>query len=161
MLKNGIAIVAIIGFIYGQQANDEQVNFSDYKISSEKYMTDANGNIMMYVNVWGEVIIPGHHLVYEGIDLGTLLSMVGGSNINANLQKVRLHRELPDSDGRITYEIDLSKFIDHGDRSNFVKIKPNDTIFIPTKILPIILKQVGTISTIMTFLNLLLTLQSR
>ena len=32
---------------------------------------------------------PGHHLVYEGIDFATLLSIVGGPIKGANLKKVK------------------------------------------------------------------------
>ena len=97
-----------------QESENLRAPFSDYQISSEKYMTDSNGNVMMYVNIWGEVKNPGHHLVYEGIDIGTLLSIVGGSTNNANLKNVRLHRETPDIDGTITYNVNLHKFIVEG-----------------------------------------------
>ena len=49
---------------------------NDYTISSERYQTDSDGNIMMYVNIWGAVPVPGRKLVYDGIDMATLLSMV-------------------------------------------------------------------------------------
>ena len=42
-------------------------------------MTDDKGNILMYINVWGNVKNPGRHLVYDGVDLATLFSVVGGS----------------------------------------------------------------------------------
>ena len=66
---------------------------NSYKFSSEKYITDSDGNIRMNVNIWGHVAQPGSHLVFEGIDLATLLSKVGGPNIGANLGKIKLIRE--------------------------------------------------------------------
>ena len=161
MLKYVIISFCFLGNIMCEDSENLQVSLSDYQISSEKYMTDSNGNVMMYVNIWGEVKNPGHHLVYEGIDIGTLLSIVGGSTNNANLKNVRLHRETPDIDGTITYNINLHKFIIEGDRSNFVRIKPNDTIFISSKLFPQILKQVGSINTILGLLNLIYVIQSR
>ena len=49
-----------------------------------------HGNIKMVVNIWGHVNNPGLHEVYDGIDLATLLSMVGGPKSGANLNKVKL-----------------------------------------------------------------------
>ena len=60
---------------------------NDYTISSERYQTDSDGNIMMYVNIWGAVPVPGRKLVYDGIDMATLLSMVGGPRQGANMRE--------------------------------------------------------------------------
>ena len=51
--------------------------FSDFQISRERYLSDNSGNIMMNVNIWGQVNSPGSHLVYDGIDFASLLSVVG------------------------------------------------------------------------------------
>ena len=80
----------MFGLLFAQSNIAEQPTFSDFQISSERYLTDDKGNIMMYVNVWGHVGQSGHHLVYEGIDLATLMSLVGGPNTGANMKKVRV-----------------------------------------------------------------------
>ena len=46
----------------------------------------------------GDCKNPGRQLVYEGVDLVTLLSIVGGPMQGANMKKVRLYREVPDLD---------------------------------------------------------------
>ena len=127
---------------------------SDYTISSERYQTDSDGNIMMYVNIWGAVPVPGRKLVYDGIDMATLLSMVGGPRQGANMSRVQLFREVPDSNNKLSYEIDLTPFIISGDRSSFVKIKPNDTILIHRTTTSLIIEQVGTFNTILSLFNL-------
>ena len=114
----------------------------------------------MYVNVWGDVGSTGHHLVYDGIDLATLMSIVGGPNIGANMKKVRVYREVPDADGTLVYHLDLNNFIKTGNRSNFIKIKPNDTIIVPQKLSSYFLTQVGTINTIFSIVNIYLQLQN-
>ena len=45
----------------------------------------------MKVNIWGEVRTLSH-VVYDGIDFTSLLSMVGGPSKIANLKNVRLYR---------------------------------------------------------------------
>tara|TARA_Y100000996_G_scaffold215279_1_gene168997 strand:- start:3234 stop:3734 length:501 start_codon:yes stop_codon:yes gene_type:complete len=130
--------------------------FTDYQISSERYFTDSNGSVNMFVNVWGNVSSPGRHRVYDGIDFATLLSIVGGPSTTANLKRVMLYREIPD-EGQLRYIVDLEDFVRTGDRSEFIEIKPNDTILVPTKTSSLIWRQVGTLNTVFSLLNLYFT----
>tara|TARA_B100000131_G_C17658176_1_gene427023 strand:- start:33 stop:551 length:519 start_codon:yes stop_codon:yes gene_type:complete len=147
-------IIILILFLFCILNGSDQVTqskakpFADYQLSSEKYITGSNGNIMMKVNIWGQVGNPGSHLVYEGIDFASLISLVGGPVDGANFKKVRLFRELPDANGKLVYNLNLDKFIQTGDRSNFIKINPNDTIIIPKKLTTQLIQQVGTINTL-------------
>ena len=150
----------LFGLLYAQDEVAEPPIFSDYQISSERYLTDDKGNILMYVNVWGHVASTGHHLVYDGIDLATLMSIVGGPNKGANMKKVRVYREVPDADGTLVYHIDLNNFINTGNRSNFIKIKPNDTIIVPQKLSSYFLTQAGTINTLFSLINIYLQLEN-
>ena len=144
----------LLALLFPQGDVAEQPTFSDFQISSERYLNDEKGNIMMYVNVWGHVGTPGHHLVYEGIDLATLMSVVGGPKSGANMKKVRVYREIPEEDGTLIYHLDFEKFVSSGDRSEFIRIKPNDTIIIPEKMSNYILTQVGTFNTLLSLFNL-------
>ena len=150
----------LFGLLFPQGDVTEQPTFSDFQISSERYLTDNKGNIMMNVNVWGHVGQSGHHLVYDGIDLATLISVVGGPKAGANMKNVRVYREVPDADGTLVYHIDLNNFINTGNRSNFIKIKPNDTIIVPQKLSSYFLTQVGTINTLFSLINIYLQLQN-
>ncbi len=150
----------LFGLLYAQDKVAEPPIFSDYQISSERYLTNAKGNIMMNVNVWGHVGSPGSHIVYDGIDFATLLSVVGGPMDGANLTNVRIYREIPDADGTLVYHIDLNEFINTGNRSNFIKIKPNDTIIVPQKFSSYFLTKIGTINTLFSLITIYLQLQS-
>ena len=68
--------------------------------------------------------------------------------------------EVPDADGTLVYHIDLNNFINTGNRSNFIKIKPNDTIIVPQKLSNYFLTQAGTISTIFSLVTIYLQLQN-
>jgi len=151
----------MFGLLFAQINIAEEPTFSDFQISSERYLTDEKGNIMMYVNIWGHVGSPGHHLVYEGIDLATIMSVVGGPKSGANMKKVRVYREVPDADGTLVYHLDFEKFVSSGDRSEFIRIKPNDTIIIPEKISNYILTQVGTVNTFLSLFNLYFQLTNK
>lgn len=150
----------LFGLLYAQDEVAEPPIFSDYQISSERYLTNAKGNIMMNVNIWGHVGSPGSHVVYDGIDFATLLSVVGGPMDGANLTNVRIYREIPDADGTLVYHIDLNEFINTGNRSNFIKIKPNDTIIVPQKFSRYFLTKIGTINTLFSLITIYLQLQS-
>ena len=150
----------MFGLLFAQSNIAEQPTFSDFQISSERYLTDDKGNIMMYVNVWGHAGSPGSHVVYDGIDFATLLSVVGGPMDGANLKNVRIYREIPDADGTLVYHIDLNEFINTGNRSNFIKIKPNDTIIVPQKFSSYFLTKIGTINTLFSLITIYLQLQS-
>jgi hypothetical protein len=151
----------MFGLLFAQSNIAEEPTFSDFQISSERYLTDEKGNIMMYVNIWGHVGSPGHHLVYEGIDLATIMSVVGGPKSGANMKKVRVYREIPEEDGTLVYHQDFEKFVSSGDRSEFIRIKPNDTIIIPEKISNYILTQVGTVNTFLSLFNLYFQLTNK
>ena len=160
-MKNKLKVILLLfSIILAQDQDKPQTThpFADYQISSERYLTNDNGNIMMNVNIWGAVGSAGSHIVYDGIDFASLLSIVGGPSAGANLKKVRLYREIPDADGTLVYHIDLSEFINTGNRSKFIKIKPNDTIILPQKLSSYIFKQVGTINTIFSLINIYLQL---
>ena len=158
MKKNIILIILFFIQLQGQEIDDSLTanKFSDFQLSSERFISGKDGNIMMKVNIWGHVGNPGSHIVYDGIDFASLLSLVGGPNDGANLKKVKVFRELPDGNDRLSYIIDIDQFIKTGDRSNFIKIKPNDTIIIPQKFGDLLIRQIGTVNTIFSLITIYL-----
>ncbi|ACD90939.1 conserved hypothetical protein [Chlorobium limicola DSM 245] len=113
------------------QGSSVQQPLPGYGVPQDSYFTDNLGNILMNVNVWGQVYKPGQVIVKENADLASVLSMVGGPQVKANLKKVRINRQQPDENGKTTYLVDLKAYYKDGDRSSFVDLKPNDTIIIP------------------------------
>ena len=160
MLRSIILIISSFIFIHAQSKIQPSGEYDAYQLSSERYFSNSDGQIMMKVNVWGHVKIPGGHLVYDGIDLASLVSIVGGPKTGANLKKIRLYREVPDQSGEIVYEIDFNEFIKSGNRGNFIKINPNDTIIIPQKLSSILISQIGTVNTLFSLIMIILQIQS-
>ncbi|MEC9487463.1 MAG: hypothetical protein UMU76_08195 [Prosthecochloris sp.] len=114
---------------FNQQNN--QPAMPGYGMPLDTYFTDSMGNILMYVNVLGEVYESGQHIIRQDADISTVLSLVGGPTDDANLEKAKLMRYKPEEDGTQIYEIDLETYFEEGDRSQFVELKPNDTLLIP------------------------------
>tara|TARA_B100001250_G_scaffold261148_1_gene224949 strand:+ start:5335 stop:5823 length:489 start_codon:yes stop_codon:yes gene_type:complete len=128
--------------------------------TGERYISGADGVIRMYVNVWGNVPSPGRILVVEGIDLATLLSLIGGPRKGTNLKRIRVYHEYPNKDGKNVEVIDLTSFVKNGDRSEFIEIQPNDTFIIEQTAWSYFLKEIGTVNTLMSLLNIYLNLNN-
>lgn len=143
------------------QGGENTAREPQYNVSSERFFTSKSGTILMNVNVWGHVNGPGRHMVFDGIDLATLLSVVGGPKAGANLKNVRLFRETQDDKGKFVYTINLEKFLKTGDRSEFVKVMPNDTYIIPQTTSSYMMAQIGTLNTVLSILNIYLQIENR
>ena len=158
-------LILLIIFLSGLFAQTQQAptyaGMAQHQVSSKRYFTDEFGNILMNVNFWGHVNTPGRHVVYDGIDLATLLSMVGGPMSGANLKKVRLFRESTDDNGKLVYEINMENFLKTGDRGDFVKVLPNDTYIVPQTVTSYVMSQVGTLNTFLSVANIYLQILYR
>ena len=82
------------------------------------------------------------------------MSAVGGPSEYANLKKIRLYRETPDENGQLVYFIDLTHFLENGDRSNFPKIKPNDTIVMRKTFTGVLIEDLITVQTLLACINI-------
>jgi hypothetical protein len=105
----------------------------NYPLIQNSYFTDDSGNILMLINVLGEVNRPGQIVVRENADFAAIFALVGGLKKGANLKKVLVARQEPEKNGIQAYTINLKHFYQEGDRSAFIALKPNDTIIIPEK----------------------------
>ena len=149
-----------MSFSLNAQTGSVKQSIEDYQLSSEQYISGADGKVYMNVSFWGEAGKTGTIRVYEGIDFASLISSVGGPKEFANLKKIRLYRQKPDPNGQLIYFIDLTKFLNNGDRSNFPRIKPNDTIVINKTLFGILIDDVRSIQTLIGALTLFITLSN-
>ena len=146
-----IIIFSIVNIASGQI---KAGNTSRFPRTGERYITDEDGVIKMWVNIWGQVNSPGSYLVYDGIDLATLLSVTGGPRPGANLKKISLFRELPDDQGRLSQSINLQKFLKSGHRGDFTVVLPNDTYVIPQAPMSYVISNLNIVNTLLNFYNL-------
>ena len=154
-MKKQSLLIILISFIFCysfSQSEPENINLRSS--TGARYVSGENGIIRMYVNVWGYVPSPGRILVDDGIDLATLLSLIGGPNKGANLKNIRVYHEYPDKNGNFVNVIDFTEFLETGDRSNFISIQPNDTFIIKQTAWSYMLQEIGTVNTLMSFLNI-------
>ena len=98
-------------------------NNTDHNIpTGEDYITGEDGIKRIYINIWGHVKYPGTYLVYEDIDVTTLLSMAGGPLDGAKLSSIKVMGR-----DNNTTEINLEDILSSNTNFDF-KFKPYDTI---------------------------------
>ena len=119
-MKNKYIIVSIIFFLFLCASSN---NLNQLVISSESYVTGDDGMVRIYVNILGHVNKPGVYLVYESIDIFSLLALAGGPLPGANLKKVNLFHE-----DKIKY-LDVKESFKTGDNNGFV-LYPHSTIYV-------------------------------
>jgi len=150
-----LSIILCSGFA---QSMSDNINLK--KNTGARYVSSEDGVLRMYVNIWGHVSSPGRILVDDGIDLPTLLSLTGGPSKGANMKNIRVYHEYPDKNGNVVSIIDFTTFLESGDRSDFIKIQPNDTFIIQQTAFSYIIEEVGTVNTLMNFINFYLNLSN-
>ena len=149
-----LPFIFLICFSKAHSFPDTSSFIKKYQISSEKYISGNDGRVFMKVNYWGADGFAGTVEVQEGIDFASLMSSVGGSSQFINLKKIRLIREIPDKNGQMVYFVDLTSFLRDGDRSNFPKIKPNDTIVVKKTLTGILIEDLSTFQTFVSIITL-------
>ena len=133
---------------------ENSLPIKEYQMSSEKYISGSDGKVYMNINFWSTGENSGIIQVQEGIDFASLMSSIGGPSQFSNLKKIRLYRETPDENGQMVYIIDLTSFLKSGDRSNFPKIKPNDTIVIKKTLTGVLIEDLSTFQTFIAAITL-------
>ena len=120
--------------------------------TGEKYITGEDGIKRIYINVWGHVKNPGTYLVYEKIDIITLLSVAGGPMNGADLSKVKIISQ-DNSIEDMSKIKNLNQIIDSNQISS-ISFSPYDTIVIVPTFKYQITKNSGIINTFLQLINL-------
>ncbi len=115
------------------QVTPDTSNGSAKPLSGYYLSQDLNksleGQLLMRVNVWGEVTRPGTYEVSDQTDLVSLISTAGGPTESAKLNKVKLVRNHYQK--KEIYKINLKKYMEDGSYNNIPKVYPGDTVVIP------------------------------
>ena len=145
----------LINFSNSQNINRNNLD-SDVEITTESvYLMDNSGNISMNINVWGAVDRPGRLIVKEGVNLITVLSMVGGAKTGVDYSNIIIIRDLDNTDVSQKITIDMTSFFKNGNKSNIIKILPNDTIIFRQKNLYFFLSKMSELTTMVSIITLI------
>lgn len=115
------------------QNSQDSSNVSSKTLSGYYLSQDLNksleGQMLMKVNVWGEVTRPGTYEVPDQTDLVSLISTAGGPTESAKLRDVKLVRNHYQKKEII--KINLKKYMEDRNYNNIPKVFPGDTVVIP------------------------------
>ena len=148
MKNKYILILLIFSSVIVSQSNSA----SQLGNSSELYVTGDDGIVRMYVNVLGHVKNPGTFLVYESIDIFSLLALAGGPLPGAKLNNIKqFHND------EVKY-LDFQNSLDSGNDIGFI-LHPHNTIYIEQTFGSYLLSQSTFINSTLSLLNIYLTIQ--
>ncbi len=154
-MKNKIFIIGII-FISILISQSNLVNRSgqipnQLSFSSEPYVTGDDGIVRMYVNIIGHVKKPGTYLVYEGIDILSILALAGGPLPGAKLKNVRQF-----NNNEVTL-LNLHNYLETGKDIDFI-LYPHNTIYIEQSLGSYLFSNSSIINSTLQVLNIFLTI---
>jgi len=154
-MKNKIFIIGII-FISILISQSNLVNRleqipNQLSFSSEPYVTGDDGIVRMYVNIIGHVKKPGTYLVYEGIDILSILALAGGPLPGAKLKNVRQF-----NNNEVTL-LNLHNYLETGKDIDFI-LYPHNTIYIEQSLGSYLFSNSSIINSTLQVLNIFLTI---
>lgn len=102
-----------------------------------QYLIGNEDELLIKVNIWGFVRMPGQYLVPSDTDLISLISYAGGPTEGAQTKKVKIVRTTdftPEGknleDNKKIYHYNIKEFLETGDMSLNPQLMPHDTIMI-------------------------------
>ena len=131
------------------------INLNTSAPTGDEYVIGEDGIKRIYVNVWGHVKKSGTYLVYEGVDIITLLSIAGGPLEGADLSKIEI---ISQNNGN-TKTLNLEESINNNVNLDY-EFKSYDTIHIKPTLQYYLLENSSVINTILQIINLAVALRN-
>ena len=125
---------------------------------SPDYIIGQNDEIMINVNVWGEIYKPGHYMVPSTTDLLTIISNAGGPKANANIGAIKIVRINAEEDENSIILIDLENFLQTGNYDLIPILKPGDTIVVPGNFMKYFSDFINVVAKVALIINVYYTL---
>ncbi|MDZ7369961.1 MAG: hypothetical protein ONB12_02180 [candidate division KSB1 bacterium] len=95
-----------------------------------QYYLGGQDQVLMPVNVWGFVNMPGQYMVPLETDLVSLLSWAGGPREDARIKRIRVVRTLAEGDSSVVIDVDVKSFVDTGNLKENPTLLPGDTVVV-------------------------------
>jgi len=94
------------------------------------YMAPGTDNqLLMKINIWGEVEKPGVLEVPDRTDLLSALSLAGGPKDGAKLSKVKVIRGF--NGEKKSWEVNIKEAVKNGKLDKIPMLQPGDTVIVP------------------------------
>lgn len=121
---------------WGQQSSDNPViesqplSYMQTNPAYQYYMAPGTDNqLLMKINIWGEVEKPGVLEVPDRTDLLSALSLAGGPKDGAKLSKVKVIRGF--NGEKKSWEVNIKEAVKNGKLDKIPMLQPGDTVIVP------------------------------
>jgi hypothetical protein len=95
---------------------------------ASQYYIGATNELLIRVNIWGQVRQPGQYFIPSTTDLISLISVAGGPQSGSRLDNVRIVRNR--ENGSEIIMVNIKKFLKTGDKRLIPNLEPEDTIIL-------------------------------
>lgn len=119
-----IVLFVVYGTIYSQSIGGQA-----RRSSAAQYYLGDDDELLVPVNIWGFVRLPGQYFVPNNTDLISLLSFAGGPTEDAKISNIRMIRNDP-KQGSSIWKVDVKKYMETGDERIIPILRPGDTIIV-------------------------------
>ncbi|MBS1272295.1 MAG: hypothetical protein MAGBODY4_01436 [Candidatus Marinimicrobia bacterium] len=99
--------------------------------AAQYILPGERNQILMEINMWGEVQRPGIYKVPSDINIIALISSAGGPTDYAKLREVKIVRGFSEESDQKVLTINLEDYLEKAEVSDLPKLYPGDTIYIP------------------------------
>ena len=131
-----IAVVLLFPSVLAQELSPESLGQSQplalmqSNPAYQYYLVPGTDNqLLMRINIWGEVQKPGFLEVPDRTDLLSALSLAGGPKDGAKLTKVKVIRGF--NGQQKTWEVNLKEAVNKGEVDKIPLLQPGDTVIVP------------------------------
>lgn len=135
-----------VGWAQGADQGDQGPRASKYYIS-----LGTQDELLIKVNVWGQVAQPGQYMIPDKTDLISLISFAGGPTEDARISNVRLIRKWEGQQKVLS--VDVQHYLDTGDTSHIPVLMPEDTVVVPANSYRLFSRLVGVVSQVAIIAN--------
>jgi polysaccharide export outer membrane protein len=121
-----LSFFQVSGLIWAQEEKSPETQRST---GMDYYLAPGTDNqLLIKVNVWGEVLKPGIVEVPDNTNLLSLISMAGGPTENAKLSRVKIVRNFYENK---IFTVNVRDCVRDGKAEQIPLIKPGDTVIVP------------------------------
>ena len=131
-MKPVVSIIAIIILLFSSTSSLHAQGLSSAANSGRaaQYFLGNQDQVLMAVNVWGFVNVPGQYMVPLETDLVSLLSYACGPREDARIKRIRIVRSTAGSDTSAVIDVDVKRFVVTGDFDENPILLPGDTVVV-------------------------------
>ncbi|HID95181.1 MAG TPA: hypothetical protein EYP53_03880 [Candidatus Latescibacteria bacterium] len=144
-----ILVIGAFGDLSQALAEEKEAGWA--RASKYRISLGTEDELLIEVNVWGQVVKPGQYVVPSTTDLVTLLSYAGGPTENANLNDVRIVRVGQKNPQIIS--VSIKKYMETGDAALIPTVNPGDTVVVPASVFHMFSRFVNFVSQVAIIAN--------